>query len=88
MSDTLDTVWATGALLGVRCHGCDHRAVLSPAELPPIRRGNCRDVPRTHLCRRLAVRSFTYPSAHCDALDVRSLFVLYHSGANFNEAVE
>jgi hypothetical protein len=40
MSDTLHTVWANGALLGVRCHGCDHLAVLSPAELPTIRRGN------------------------------------------------
>ena len=40
MSDTLHTVWSTGALLGIQCSACDHRAVLSPAELPAIRRGN------------------------------------------------
>ena len=39
MPDTLHTVWSTGALLGIRCHGCDHRAVLGVAELPTIRRG-------------------------------------------------
>jgi hypothetical protein len=33
MTDTLHTVWSAGALLGVRCHGCDHRAVLSLVEL-------------------------------------------------------
>ena len=40
MQDTLHTAWTTGSLLGVRCVSCDHRAVLSPAELPAIRRGN------------------------------------------------
>jgi hypothetical protein len=28
------------ALLGIRCAACDHRAVLSPTELPIIRRDN------------------------------------------------
>ena len=32
MPDTLHNV--TGELLGVCCAACDHRAVLSPAELP------------------------------------------------------
>lgn len=40
MDDNLHTVWSHGALLGVRCVACDHRAVLSAAELPTIRRGN------------------------------------------------
>jgi hypothetical protein len=40
MPDTLNTVWSSGALLGIRCVGCDHRAVLGVAELPIIRRGN------------------------------------------------
>jgi len=40
MSVTLHTVWSTGELLGVVCFGCDHRAVLNPAELPGIRRAN------------------------------------------------
>ena len=40
MVDNLHTVWATAALLGIRCAACDHRAVLSSAELPIIRRGN------------------------------------------------
>jgi hypothetical protein len=40
MPDTLHTVWSTGALLGIRCAACDHRAVLSAAELPAIRREN------------------------------------------------
>ena len=40
MTDNLHTVWATGGLLGIRCAACDHRAILSPAELPVIRRGN------------------------------------------------
>ncbi len=42
MADTLHTVWTTGELLGLRCAACDHRAVLSPAELPTIRRGNTK----------------------------------------------
>jgi hypothetical protein len=41
MADTLHVVWSTGALLGIRCAACDHRAVLSAVELPTIRRGNC-----------------------------------------------
>jgi hypothetical protein len=40
MPDTLHTVWSTGALLGIHCLGCDHRAVLGIAELPTIRRAN------------------------------------------------
>lgn len=40
LPDTLHTVWSSGALLGIRCTACDHRAVLSPAELPTIRREN------------------------------------------------
>lgn len=40
MSDSLHTAWMTGALLGIRCAACDHRAVLSPAELPTLRRDN------------------------------------------------
>ena len=40
MPDTLHTVWTTGALLGIRCAACDHRAVLSAAELPTLRRDN------------------------------------------------
>jgi hypothetical protein len=40
MPDTLHTVWSTSKLLGVLCLGCDHRAVLGPAELPGIRRAN------------------------------------------------
>jgi DNA-directed RNA polymerase subunit RPC12/RpoP len=40
MTSTLHHVWATAELLGIRCAACDHRAVLSPAELPIIRRGN------------------------------------------------
>jgi hypothetical protein len=40
MNDTLHTVWTTGALLGIRCAACDHQTVLSPAELPALRRDN------------------------------------------------
>lgn len=40
MPDTLHTVWCSGSLLGIRCAACDHRAVLSAAELPTIRRAN------------------------------------------------
>jgi hypothetical protein len=40
MPDTLHTVWSSGALLGIRCAGCEYRAVLSPAELPTLRRDN------------------------------------------------
>jgi hypothetical protein len=40
MPDTLHTVWTTGALLGIRCAACDHRAVLGPADLPALRRDN------------------------------------------------
>jgi hypothetical protein len=40
MADTLHTVWSTGALLGIRCGACDHRAVLGEAQLQTIRRGN------------------------------------------------
>jgi hypothetical protein len=40
MTDNLHTVWMTGELLGIRCVACDHRAMLSPAELPAIRRDN------------------------------------------------
>lgn len=57
MSDTLHTVWSTGALLGIRCHGCDHRAVLSPVELPTIRRGNTTRLRDLKLrCGHCAVR--------------------------------
>ena len=40
MPASLHSVWATAELLGIRCAACDHHAVLSPAELPTIRRGN------------------------------------------------
>jgi len=40
MPDTLHTVWSLGALLGIHCAACDHRAVLSAVELPAIRPGN------------------------------------------------
>ena len=40
MADTLQTAWTDGARLGIRCAACDHRAVLGPAELTTIRRGN------------------------------------------------
>lgn len=40
MSDNLHTVWTRGALLGIRCKQCDHRAVLDKDRLPGIRRAN------------------------------------------------
>ena len=47
----------TGALLGVRCVACDHRAVLSPVELPTIRRGNMTRLRDLKLrCRAPGVR--------------------------------
>ena len=40
MTDNLHTVWMYGALLGLKCNACDHRAVLDEKTLPTIRRAN------------------------------------------------
>ena len=40
VADSLHGAWIYGGRIGVRCNGCDHRAILTDTEVPTIRRGN------------------------------------------------
>jgi hypothetical protein len=40
MPHSLHSVWTYGGFLGIRCKGCDHRAVLDRERCPQIRNSN------------------------------------------------
>jgi hypothetical protein len=84
MADTLHTVCSSGALLGVRCTVCDHRAILSAAGLPTIRRGNMtrlRDLKlRCGHCRVRGQAPEQFTALHADGGRQRAILNYRRSG--------